>query len=526
LVASRAEAEPERLCLIFENGDLPDERIRLREIAKHANQIAFELRRTGLRKGDKVAVMLRNHPEFVYMLVANSKLGLVTVPIDPRTRGEKLKYLLTFADCSAVVAGDYVLADAPACDVLRDLPLTCYALSTVEGRAAGLVVDRWPTLNEILDGPGREDVGQHVEDPREPWLLTYTSGTTGDPKAIVFTYERMLFYQRTPGYFGYRPDDIPYTGLSMTHGNALVVTMMPAIWGSVSHAVLSRWFTKSRLWDVCTKYGCTTWSNLGGIATAVYAEPPSHKDRGHVVRLVTSAGMPREIWRDFEERFGVRILEWYGTMEGGFAFNPPGLGPVGSFGKPPLGLIEMDVVDEEGNRVPPGEFGELITRPTGRSATVEYYKNPEASQEKTRGGWLHTGDICWRDVEDWLYFAFRREEGGIRKHGEFISEGFIRRAFVEHPAVIDVHVYGIPARSGAPGESDIVAAVVLRQVPDFSPIELFDFCRLRLERSHLPDYIQLVAELPKTASEKVQTRLLAKALDPASPTVFSRPAVR
>jgi crotonobetaine/carnitine-CoA ligase len=509
--------------LIFENGDFPDEQVRYRDIAVHANQVAFELRRAGLRKGDKVAVMLRNHPEFVYALVANSKLGLITVPIDPRTRGEKLRHLLSFADCSALITGDYVVADESASELIRELQLTSYALSPAEGRAAGLDVDAWPTVNEIVTGPGREDVGQHVDDLGEPWLLTYTSGTTGDPKAIVFKYERMLFYHRIPNFFGYRLEDVPYTGLSLTHGNALVVTMMPAIWGSVSHSVLSRWFTKTRLWDVCIKYGCSTWSNLGGIATAVYAEPPSPKDRSHAVRFVASAGMPREIWEQFEERFGVQILEWYGTMEGGFAFKPPGIGPVGSFGKPPHGLIEMAVVDEGGKGVRPGVVGELVTRPAGQSASVEYYKNPEASRLKARGGWLHTGDMCRLDKDGWLHFAFRMEEGGIRKQGEFISEGFIRRVLVEHPAVVDVHVYGVPARSGAPGESDIVAAVVLRQFNDSAPRQLFDLCRQRLEHSHVPDYIQVVAELPKTASEKVQTGLLAKALDPAAPTVFLRP---
>jgi crotonobetaine/carnitine-CoA ligase len=524
LIAARAEAEPERLCLIFENGEFPDERVRYQEIAVRANQIAFELRRAGLRSGDKVAVMLRNHPEFLYALVANSKLGLITVPIDPRTRGEKLRYLLSFADCSALITADYVAADETAMDVIRELSLRLYGLSTVEGRAAGLVLKDWRTVNEILDGPDREDVGQHVADLGEPWLLAYTSGTTGDPKAIVFKYERMLFYQRIPGYFGYRPSDILYTGLSMTHGNALIVTMMPAVWGSVRHSVISRSFTKTRLWDVCARYGCTTWSNLGGIATSIYAEPPSEKDRTHAVRLVTSAGMSRELWEDFERRFGVRILEWYGTMEGGFAFNRPGEGPIGSFGKPPDGLIEMTVVDEGGNRVGPGELGELVARPAGQSASVEYYKNTDASQHKTRDGWLHTGDICWHDADGWLYFAFRQEEGGIRKQGEFISEGFIRRALLAHPAVADVHVYGVAARSGAPGESDIVAAIVLRPSTDFSSVGLFEFCRSRLERSHLPDYIQVVEGLPKTASEKVQTRLLAQALDPSLPTVFSRRA--
>jgi acyl-CoA synthetase (AMP-forming)/AMP-acid ligase II len=522
LVARRAEDEPDRLAVVFEGGEQPAELVRNQDLVRHGNQLAWELRRAGLRSGDKVAVMLRNHPEFVYAMVAASKLGLVTVPIDPRARGDRLRYLLTFAGCQALVVADYTLADPQAAGVASEIGIRTYALSTPEGRAHGLIVSAWPNLNDVLEGPDRDDVGQHVESLTHPWFLSYTSGTTGDPKAIAFGYDRMLFYRLTPGFFGYREDDVPYTGLSLIHGNALVATLMPALWGAVDHSVFSRWFTRSRLWDVCIAHGCTTWSNLGGIATAVYGEPPEAHDRAHRVRLVVSAGMPRDLWGPFEERFGVRVLEWYGTMEGGFAYNPPGVGPRGSFGRPPDGMVEMDVVDEDDRPVPPGEIGELVVRPAGQAARVEYYGNPEASAQKVRGGWLHTGDMCWRDERGWFFFAHRKEEGGIRKLGEFVPEDFIVRVLAEDPQVLDVHVYGIPARSRAPGESDVVAAVVAADAHRLDVPALFARCAQRLERSYVPDFIQVVDELPKTATEKVQTRLLTESFEPSSPRVFAR----
>jgi acyl-CoA synthetase (AMP-forming)/AMP-acid ligase II len=525
LVAARAEEEPERLAFIFENHQLPEEPVRLRDLAVRSNQLAYEFRRAGLTRGDRVAIMLRNHPEFVYALVANSRLGLPTVPIDPRARGDKLHYFLTFAECSGLITADYIVSDQAAAEVIRQAGVKTWVVSTAEGRAAGLDASReWPTVNEALAGPEREDVGQHVDDLRQPWLLAYTSGTTGDPKAIIFGYDRMLFYQRVPGFFGYRDDDILYTGLSLTHGNALVVTMMPALWGAVRHSVFSRWFTRTRLWDVCIQYGCTSWSNLGGIATAIYSEPASPRDRAHNVRLVVSAGMPRELWQPFQERFGVAILEWYGTMEGGFAYNPPGVGPIGSIGKPPEGLLEMAVVDENDQPVPPGEMGELVVRPAAQPASLQYYKNPDASARKTRGGWLHTGDMAWQDEGGWFYFAFRKEEGGLRKLGEFVSEGFVRRVVAEDPDVLDVHIYGVPSRSGAPGESDLVAAIVVRDKERLNVRSLWERCERQLERSHIPDAIQVVDELPKTASEKVQARFLMENFDLAHPYVFTREA--
>jgi crotonobetaine/carnitine-CoA ligase len=471
--------------------------------------------------------MLRNHPEFVYSLVANAKLGLPSVPIDPRSRGPKLGYFLSFAECAGLITADYVLAEKAAADAIRAAGVKTWALSTPEGRAAGIDVSaEWPVLNEVFDGPEAAEQGEHVDDVESPWLLAYTSGTTGDPKAIEFTHDRLALYRQIPRHFGYRPDDVPYTGLSLTHGNALVVTMLPAVCGVVDHSVFSRTFTKTRLWDVCIEYGCTTWSNLGGIATGIYSQPSSDRDLAHRVRLVVSAGMPKEIWRAFEERFGVKVLEWYGTMEGGFAYNPAGVGPVGSFGKPPEDLLEMDVVDEAGRPVGPGAAGELVVRPKGGNARLTYFKNPEASAKKVRNGWLHTGDMVTRDTDGWLFFGHRKEEGGLRKLGEFISEGFIRRVLAEDPEVVDVHIYGVPSRNGAAGESTVVAAVVVRNPEVFDADALFSRCESRLERSHVPDVIQVVDDLPRTVSEKVQTRFLAAALTTGDASrVYSRPAI-
>lgn len=523
IVDAQAETDPERLVFVFENDRLPDERVYQRDLAVRANQLAYQLRADGFRTGEPVAVMMWNHPEFVYALAANSKLDLPTVPIDPRARGDKLHYFLTFAGCRGLVTADYVVADEDAAAVIRRAGVKTYVVSTPEGRAAGIDVSAgWQMVNEVLAGPERGNVGQQVEEIGRPWLLAYTSGTTGDPKAIVFGYDRMLFYRLVPQFFGYREDDIPYTGLSLSHGNALVVTMMPAIWGAVGHSVFSRRFTKARLWDICITHGCTTWSNLGGIATAIYSQPHSPNDRAHKVRRVISAGMPREIWTPFERRFGVEILEWYGTMEGGFACNPVNVGPVGSFGKPPEGLLEMRVIRDHDRAAEPGEIGELIVRPAGAAAAVTYHRSPHASARKARGGWLRTGDMCWRDEHGWFYFAYRQEEGGLRKLGEFISEGFVRRVLAESPDVLDVHVYGVPSRQAAPGESDIVAALVVRDKVRFDAGLAFARCARHLERSHVPDFIQLLDEFPKTASEKVQSRRLVQGFDPSLPYVFAR----
>src|SRR5258705_7272218 len=131
--------------------------------------------------------------------------------------------------------------------------------------------------------------------------------------------------------------------------------------------VMSRRFTKSRLWDIARRYGCTSFSLLGGMTTAVYAEPPKPDDVDNPVRFVVSAGMPSAIWSAFEQRFGVQILEFYGAAEGGLTVKPIGVGPEGSIGKP-IPTLAHRIVDEAGRDVARGEPGELLFRHADGSA--------------------------------------------------------------------------------------------------------------------------------------------------------------
>ena len=317
--------------------------------------------------------------------------------------------------------------------------------------------------------------------------------------------------------FGYRPDDRLYTGLSLAHGNAQAVTLMGAL-GQGIEAVFTRRFTKQHLWDITRTYGVTVFALLGGMATAIYSEPVRPNDSDNPVRLVTSAGMPATIWAAFEQRFHVRILEWYGAVEGGFVYKPVGEGPMGSCGRLSPGY-DVRVVDADGQACPPGTVGELLFRPTGASASVDYWRHPAASAHKTRAGWLHSGDMVHRNAEGYVFFHYRQGEA-IRRNGEFINPDAIARVLAEHPAVSDVCVYGVPARSGAPGEHDIVAAVVPADRRQFDPASIFAACRQALPANAMPAYLQVVSALPKTLSEKPQKRLLLERFDPSGPDVF------
>ncbi len=524
LIAIRAEQRPDLDVLTFEHlslddGGSADEVRTFAELHSNANRIAAGLIGKGVGRGDRVAVMMRNHPELVETLVACSITGALFVPVDPRTRGEKLAYMLRHAGCAGIVCADYCLA---ALDVVRPLVPDLkwvMALETAEAAPAPSSLRDVESLRAWLCAPA-PTVDVRSDSPDAPLQVMYTSGTTGDPKGIVGANFRFCAASILGTLFSYEPDERPYTGLSLTHGNAQSVTLAPAL-GMGLRAVFSRRFTKSKLWDVCRTYGCTTFSLVGGMATAVYSEPPRANDGDNPVRMVVSGGMPAAVWEAFERRFNVEVLEFYGAMDGGgMAYKPIGQGPVGSFGKP-MPSVDMQILDADGRECEPGVVGEICCRPVGGGdASVEYFGNADAAARKIRGGWNRSGDMGHRDADGWLYFDYRAG-GGIRRNGDFIDASYVEKTIAEHPRVADVFVYGVAATSAAPGEKDVVAAIVPVAGQDFDPASIFAACRERLEPNFVPTYLQVVDEIPKTVSEKPQERLLQEQFDPKAVNVYT-----
>jgi len=526
MIEARAQKSPDLDVLTFEHlsldgGATPDEIRTYADLHRNGNRIAAALIGYGMERGDRFGLMMRNHPEYVESMIAASISGCVLVPIDPRKRGEKLVYMLRNAGCRGVICADYCLAEVGR--ARKQLPAIAWVLGLETGEGPDAVpldsevaVD---SMREVLARPAGT-IEPRIESGNDPLQIIYTSGTTGDPKGLIFPNVRFGGSSMLGVILGYRPDDRPYTGLSLTHGNAQAVTLAPSL-GMGLRAIFSRRFTKSKLFDVCRAYGATTFSQLGGMATAIYSEPERPNDADNPVRLLVSAGMPRAIWEAFEKRFGLDVYEWYGAVEGGFCFKPVGQGPVGSFGKPGPGL-DMKILDENDEECPPGVVGEICSRPANREEKpeVEYYDNPKASAEKTRGGWLRSGDMGHRDEDGWYYFDYRKG-GGLRHNGDFINPGFVEKVIAEHPQVSDVFVYGVEAASGAPGEKDVVAAIVPAEPAAFSPSAIFEACRAGLESNFVPSYIQIVQEIPKTASEKPQERFLLEAFTAHPEAVFS-----
>jgi len=514
---AKAEDHPDFPVLTFENHPHSDEVLTYSNLVLKGNKLARAMEKVGIGRGDTFSIVMRNHPETVISMYAASVLGAVMVPIDPRSKGERLNYQIKDSGSKGIIfAAEFMESVSHA---MSDFPKVKTIGCMYNPEFSVPVSSNYPDLKDILEGPEVPmfDTGSHSTS--DYFMIVYTSGTTGNPKGINIRFERMQFaVLLAENIWQYTQKDKLYTGLSLTHGNAQFVTLYPALYRKIQ-AVIGRKFTKSRIWDICRGYGCTTFSLLGGMMMGIYSEPASSNDGNNPVNVVLSAGTPRGIWEAFEKRFNVTIHEWYGAMEGGFAHNPPGIGPIGSFGKTLEGAMEMKVVREDDTECEAGEIGELICRNLEGEIRVEYHGKKEASEAKTRGGWLRSGDMVHRDENGWFLFDFRKG-GGLRRQGDFIMPEYVEGVIAGHPHVTDVCVYGVKAVSGAPGESDLVAAIVPTGGDDPDIKGIFDFCMTYLERNSVPSYIQVVSEIPKTASEKNLDRLLREELNPRAKNVY------
>jgi crotonobetaine/carnitine-CoA ligase len=227
-------------------------------------------------------------------------------------------------------------------------------------------------------------------------------------------------------------------------------------------------------------------------------QPPRPDDRDHPVRTVLSAGCPPDRWREFEERFGVRIIEWFGMVDApGILLNDASR--VGSMGRSGVAGVEFRVVDEDDRPVAPNAVGELVFRHPDGQLTY-YHTLPDATAEANRGGWFHSGDLAAVDEEGFFTYHGRKKES-MRRLGENISAWEIETVLNAHPAIRDSAAHAVVS---ALGEDEVKVCLVAQPGVRPTPEEIVDYCVGRMARHAVPRYVEFVDALPKTATERNQ----------------------
>jgi crotonobetaine/carnitine-CoA ligase len=485
LIRSRVAEHPDTTWLKWRDDEVP-----WSDVLSNGQRAANGLLELGVCPGERVALMMANRPEFIWVHLGILFIGAHSVPVNISQRGATLAHILADSDATAVIfqedLRDAVLAVRPDLPALRHL--------VVADGAAGGGVD-WD-IERLLSGADAEpDI--ELDEASGGVGMMYTSGTTGPPKGIVATK-----YDLTPltvllEASGVQKGETMYTGLPLFHGNALLVSMLGSMFLDAQLALAPK-FTASRFFDDCRRYGAVEFNTLGGMISILLKQPAGPGDRDHRVHTVVSAGCPPDRWREFEQRFGVRIVEWFGMVDApGILLNDAG--KVGSMGKSGVSGVEFRVVDEDDRPLGPGQVGELVFRhPKGR--LTHYHKLPDETETANRGGWFHTGDLAEHDEDGFFYYRGRKKES-MRRLGENISAWEIETVVNAHPRVLDSAAH--PVQSDL-GEDEVKVCVVPRPGEAPTPEEILDFCVGRMARHAVPRYVEFVDALPKTATERNQ----------------------
>lgn len=461
------------------------------DMEERSARVANGLRDVGVEKGSNVALMLPNTPEFLFAWFGAARIGAPVVPVNTALKGDGLTHILDHSDSETVIVhSDYLDRFWPVRNRLGKVKRII---------VVGDISENGTPWDEVVSANPANADGDVT--PADLMLIMYTSGTTGLPKGVTIPQIQVMGGGLLCGFAGINSNDVFYTCLPLFHGNAAIIS----IWGAFTlgtSIALSRRFSASRFWDEIRRYGATEFNALGAMLPILYKQPSRPDDADNPVRTVLSAACPKEIWEDFEKRFGVEIVEFYGTVEGGLTMAGPDA-PVGSIGKP-LPINEMRVVRDDDTQCNPGEVGELVSRPTGGGQLVTYYKNAQATAEKTRGGWLRSGDLAYVDSDGFFYFVDRKKDF-MRRRGENISSFEVEKILNQHPAILESAVYAVPSDLG---EDEVTAALVLALGVNFDPLDVIAHCDERMAYFQVPRYLRIVDELPKTETHRVQKATL------------------
>jgi crotonobetaine/carnitine-CoA ligase len=492
-----------------------DKKYSFKDVNVLSNRLANGLMNLGINPGDGVALMETNSPEFLFTVFATFKMAAYTVLVNIALRGDGLKYIIEHSDAKAIII-NWSLIDA-FFDIKDQVPHVKYII--IDGNEAPAdfkLPEGAISLQEIMEAPDDDiDVEINLDDL---CMLMYTAGTTGLPKAIMFWQGKFLgnlniqTLQKLAKLL-VQPGDVIYTGLPLFHSNALFLSTLASYLTDMP-LVLGKRFTASRHWDICRKYDITVFNTLGAMVTFLMKQPERPNDKEHKVRVVNTAACPKEIWKAFEERFGVRIAEAYGATDGGGFMLGNFMqeeAPVGTMGKPLAGTI-VEIMDENGNILGPDTVGELVflvRESELASRKVKYYKDEKSSKNLIQTGadgqmWFHTGDLATKDKDGWVFFVDRIKDS-IRRRGENIASVSIENIILQHQKVLESAAYGVNSELG---EDDIMVALVLKTGESMTPEELIDFCKGKMADFMIPRYIEFMDELPKSEVHRVLKREL------------------
>lgn len=521
LLAQRCARHPSKIFLLDPR---QKEEYSYARFCKKVNAVSNFLWDLGMRKDDKIALLMSSSPLFLWSYLGIMQLGAVACPVNIHLKENELAYILQDSDSVALFVTAEFMQTALQLKAQWGTRLTL--LLWQDGEQGGQYSDM-PGVVNLASLWQREEETLQPElaaiplSPHDVAQLIYTSGTTGRPKGAMLTHHNLIIDAHwIAARHSLQEQDRAICVMPLFHINGQVVTVITPLYhgGSV---VLPDRFSVTNFFPHIMEYGVTY---AGTVATMLSMllnriEPVDmYKNSKLRVVFCGSAPVPVEVQAAFERAFNVPVIEGYGMTETACrsAFNllPPresfnpgvsdGYRKLGSVGLP-LGN-EMIVVDEQDRPLAAGQIGEIVLR--GENVMSGYYKNPGATAQAFRHGWFHSGDLGYYDEDGYFYIVDRKSDMIIRG-GENIYPREIEEVLYGHPAVKDAAVTGIP--SDLYGE-EVAAFVVLRDDASAGAGEIISFCAERLAAFKCPRWLRIVEEIPKSSSGKLLRRKLREML--------------
>jgi carnitine-CoA ligase len=503
IFAAYAAEQPARQWLVYEREDGQIFRWTYAQFLDSVHQGANLLHRLGIGKGDVFNLHLGNHPAYPQLILAASYLGATAMPTNPVSTADELRYLLDHSESQVI----FTQADALA--VVEQMPLkSVIVCDTGEPLPSGYPVYETELAAQSTTPPadGSEQVVQ----------LLYTSGTTARPKGVMLTNACLIYGAEVfRAGSGLRHEDRHLIALPLFHAAAQCHALLPSLIAGASVALVSR-FSASRFFQQAVDYDATMAALFGAPLRMLLNQPASPADSAHHLRNVTFAQNLTEAQVEaWHRRFRVPLQQLWGMTETvGLPLMSPLTGKrnLSAMGRPVVGYA-LKVVDEFGSEVPPGELGQLIVRGTpGRSLMLGYLKNPSATANTLRQLndeiWLFSGDTAYYDDAGFVYFVDRGKDL-IKRAGENISSTQVEAVIMDCPGVLDVCVVGVP---DALRDEIVIAVVVLKPGVALAAEDIRAHCATRLAAFKVPERVEFVDALPRTAVGKIQKNVIREQL--------------
>lgn len=488
LLTKQSRAYGEKTFCYFEN-----EKLTYESFEATTNALAQGLLAAGCKPGSRIAFLLPNIPEWLITFFGTVKAGCVALPINSLLKKEEIRFILQNSEATCLITiPSFIEMINEIKPELADLK-NVYILDEQAARGMKL-------FDELLSEDDQPPEGKI--DPKSTACVIYTSGMTGRPKGAMLSHTNYLTNaQQIVESLGINETDRVLNILPMNHVNAQLSTFLAPLSAGAS-MVLMRGFSARQFLPALERYQITAFA---GVPT-VYAilNELADADDYDLSRLrfciCGSAPMPVNVFEMFEQKYKTKIIEGYGLTEATCAvtINPiRGKRKIGSIGKPLPG-VDIKILDDQDREVPCDQEGEVVVR--GDIVMLGYLKDPEATAETLREGWLHTGDIGFVDQDGYYYIRGRKKEMIIRG-GENIYPREIEEILIHHPQVKEVAVIGHPHPIW--GE-EVTAYVIPEGAERPSSTNIMEYCRRRLADYKCPTRVVFVEEMPKTALMKVR----------------------